>query len=187
MKRGPKPLDFKYCSSCELTKARTEFYKKLNSVSFYCKICTIQRNKSNAPKYFGKYSEYQNEWRRKNYQSNPTYKTKVVEQKKSFYNANKDTLNANRRDRWAYDPFNPARLHYRRKDVKFRTPPWVNKAELLAFYAKCPSGMEVDHVIPLKGLIDGRAVSGLHVPWNLQYLTKEQNRKKHCRISELDL
>ncbi len=48
-------------------------------------------------------------------------------------------------------------------------------------------GQVVDHIIPIKGLIDGRRVCGLHVPWNLQYLTPAQNRKKKNRISEADI
>lgn len=63
-------------------------------------------------------------------------------------------------------------------------PKWVNRAEVESFYANRPHGMEVDHIIPLKGFIDGRAVCGLHVPWNLQYLTIKDNRNKRNRITE---
>lgn len=37
---------------------------------------------------------------------------------------------------------------------------------------------EVDHIIPLQGEI----VSGLHVPWNLRVVTKEENRKKSNKL-----
>ena len=51
--------------------------------------------------------------------------------------------------------------------------------ELMDIYDNKPPGMEVDHIIPL----NGENVSGLHVPWNLQYLTPTDNNKKSNKTS----
>jgi hypothetical protein len=65
-----------------------------------------------------------------------------------------------------------------------RTPAWLTKEHLFqieGFYKlakqmeKQLSGKyEVDHIVPLQG----KEVSGLHVPWNLQILSKTNNIKK---------
>ena len=62
---------------------------------------------------------------------------------------------------------------YRAKKLQAQ-PSWVDTATLHAIYANCPSGLEVDHIIPLQG----KDVCGLHVPWNLQYLTRRANASK---------
>ena len=54
----------------------------------------------------------------------------------------------------------------------------VFKKEIAAIYAACPKGFHVDHIHPLKG----ENFSGLHVPWNLQYLTSEENQRKYNRL-----
>ena len=67
----------------------------------------------------------------------------------------------------------------RRASKLQRTPSWVNYNEIRDFYIKCPEGYHVDHKIPLQG----KLVSGLHVPENLQYLTASENLSKGNRYN----
>ena len=55
-----------------------------------------------------------------------------------------------------------------------RIPKWANLKEIELIYARCPEGHDVDHIIPL----NGKNVCGLHVEYNLQYLSKEDNNLK---------
>jgi len=53
------------------------------------------------------------------------------------------------------------------------------RTELLEFYRNCPNGYQVDHIVPLIHPL----VCGLHVPWNLQYLTNYDNAVKNNKFT----
>lgn len=57
---------------------------------------------------------------------------------------------------------------------KLRIPKFGQEG-IYEFYDNCPKNKTIDHVIPLCG----KKVSGLHVKWNLQYLTQPKNSSKN--------
>lgn len=66
----------------------------------------------------------------------------------------------------------------RAMQIALAMPKWININEIAEIYANAPKGYDVDHIMPL----NGENFSGLHVPWNLQYLPAKQNRKKSNKI-----
>jgi hypothetical protein len=130
---------------------------------------------------------YNRQYRKKNF-------SKLKTQNEKWLIENRDRANKVRAD-WAAN--NPEKVlktkrKYRSKNpglwAKYcadrkarllkRTPKWADLEGIKFFYAMCPKGMEVDHVIPLAG----KEVSGLHVLENLQYLQKSENRSKYNRF-----
>jgi hypothetical protein len=76
----------------------------------------------------------------------------------------------------------------RRARVLRQCPVWADRSALEEVYALCPEGHQVDHIVPIRGKTpDGYRVSGLHVPWNLQYLPKSANFVKNSRMTQADL
>jgi hypothetical protein len=70
-----------------------------------------------------------------------------------------------------------------RKAVLLRAQPaWLSdkqKADILHFYSQAwQLGLEVDHIVPLRS----KNVCGLHVPWNLQLLSRSANASKNNKF-----
>lgn len=88
-------------------------------------------------------------------------------------------LRERNRKRYAEDP-RLAKYHGRtqKAHIKKATPSWANEFAIRQFYLACPEGMTVDHIVPLRG----KTVCGLHVEWNLQYLTASENSRKHNKL-----
>lgn len=118
----------------------------------------------------------------------------------AYYQANKERIkmkatlwaNANREKvnkanaKWSKE--NRATKNYQeamRRAAKLNaTPSWLSeeqKSEIKKIYDNCPTGQNVDHIMPLRG----KTLSGLHVPWNLQYLPDSENKRKGNRIKEV--
>ncbi len=61
---------------------------------------------------------------------------------------------------------------------RLASPKWLTKEQkdkMKALYKSAKElNLTVDHIVP----VNGENVSGLHVPWNLQLLTLEENSKK---------
>lgn len=78
---------------------------------------------------------------------------------------------------------NPAYIRAKqakRRAVKLRATLPGFDGEIRAFYEACPPGMTVDHIVPLQG----KNICGLHVPWNLQYLTGPENSAKGNKFDD---
>jgi len=160
------------CVKCNLSLLETDFSSRNSHGKQIprreCKKCFLETCRNWRFKNKGKVRAIKSREYLKN-------KQKRLESSKKWKKANKSKDLASKK---LYEIKNPEIIRYKSALYRTRklmaTPKWANLLEIKDFYKKCPEGYEVDHVIPLRG----KNVSGLHVPWNLQYLSMRDNRKK---------
>ncbi len=174
-----RPLVKKTCKECLELKAISDFYfnRTKNTIFSECKECNKKRssrwNKVNRRRYQDNCSRHkmQNPELYKSYKVKEYYKNKL---KYSEYGKKYRKSKIGRETRNALE-------RVRQLGKKKACPSWLSKEhklEMKLFYINRPEGMHVDHVVPLNGKI----VSGLHVPWNLQYLPAAENSKKRNKF-----
>jgi hypothetical protein len=167
-KKHPAPVSFLANPICAKghDKRLTGFYKDGK-----CKVCVLKRCKERHEKH----KQEINAKRRstgKQYRLEHPLTLRQKERKKITF------------QQWA----NNNRSSINSRNIKaatnrsLRVVAWTDWDKILNVYKNCPEDKEVDHTIPLQG----EFVSGLHVDWNLQYLTPHENRSKLNQINLLD-
>jgi hypothetical protein len=118
----------------------------------------------------------------------PANKTALIAKTVEWRKNNMDKVIANRKKHYQKNKSYYKHQAMKREAAKLqRTPAWLTEqhwldikeqyiiADELRWLSEEP--LEVDHIIPLQG----KLVSGLHVPWNLQILPRSTNRRKNNR------
>ena len=121
--------------------------------------------------------------------------------KQTYYERNKDAVIARaqarpdeekRKYQQRYQKANPdlykANTSFRRRRFRDATPKWLSPEQKLEIKLKYRLAIElsrrtkirhaVDHVVPLQG----ETVCGLHVPWNLEVITQDDNLRKSNKV-----
>ncbi len=167
----------KICTSCGEEKDTSCFSKRAASKDGYaasCKVCVSIRKK-NSPatseynkKYHSEHRDFLNsktrDWRSQNRDYVNFYKRvyrKSNPDKHAVLDANKNAKRQLRFPKWLSD-----------SDLEIIAD-FYNRARTLSSTTGVKH--QVDHIVPL----NGKNVSGLHVPWNLQILTAYENNCKN--------
>ena len=198
----------KKCTGCGEVKGLECFSKNKNTrdgLQSWCKVCKKgyarkwrNENKEYLKDYYQENKEHLKECNRKYHQENKEYRKECnrkyrqenKEYFKDYYQENKEYKKECNR-KWAEE--NPDKVNAikaRRRARKLRaTPKWLTQEQDLEIKLIYKTAREledmdgvkrhVDHIVPLKG----KDVRGLHVPWNLQILTAEQNLSKNNSYS----
>jgi hypothetical protein len=204
----------KTCTNCGIEKPTSAFSKdkkRKDNLQPHCKDCYKVYRVANAERirkrkheeYLRNMHRYKNRarrWRSENVEHKKELdkawrennKERKAANDREWYEANKDHKKVYDQEyRVEYYPKNKYRWTHQRAKRRAAeidaTPPWVNIEEIEIIYKECKkltrkTGVphEVDHIVPLLG----KNVCGLHVPWNLQIISADDNRSKGNKLVE---
>jgi hypothetical protein len=175
----------KNCSKCQTVKPFEAFYASSTHKSGYaswCKGCEAERSKAKNAINREQRLAKAKEWRDAN-------KDKQIKAVKTWRESNPERTAAMYRD-WADRNRDKVNAKWMKRDAskKCRTPAWlstddywmIEQAYDIAAKRTHTLGIphHVDHIVPLQG----KTVSGLHVPWNLQVIPAKENRMKSNQL-----
>lgn len=162
----------KICSKCNFEKELKEFYKDKNARGgrrSSCKGCDVKRRIKFAKENPKMTSKAKKRFYNKNIDKIKKYSDQLrkagyfAQKQREFYSRNRGKMIAQAADR-------------RAQLIKAKLGN-IYDTEISEIYKSCPKEYEVHHIIPLRD--HSNIVCGLHVPWNLEILTKEEHLIKH--------
>jgi hypothetical protein len=155
----------KICSKCNIEKELKHYHKKKTGrlgVRATCKLCRVRESRERYKKNKVKIDAVNRQWAIDNREAKRIIGNRWNKNNRACVN------------------FNDAKRRARKKNA---FPKWLTDLQLSqikSIYKKCAEyrsmglNMHVDHVIPLQG----KTVSGLHIPANLRIVTAEVNMRK---------
>ena len=172
----------KICTKCNTQKDFCFFSKRSKSkdgFKSWCKSCDNKHHSLNKENILTNKRSYY-------VQNKQVYKERC----KKWNNKNKDNIIIKDHNWYINNKDKSVAKNAKYRATKLQaTPKWLTKDHLKqieSFYKESKElenldGIKrhVDHIIPLQG----KTVSGLHVPWNLQVITRKENIKKGNRIT----
>lgn len=157
------------CAHPEKRKERAAYARKWDAEN-YDRVRLNARNSQAAKR--DVVNQYQREWRAKNPVKMRTYL-------KTYRDKNPELIKSLNK-KWVQNNPDKVRKMGRLTQAARRAcmPKWADRAAIKSIYDNCPLGHQVDHIVPIKG----ESICGLHVEYNMQYLTASQNLKKSNRL-----
>jgi len=201
----------KKCTKCLLKKEPDQFGKNKISkdgLKARCKACRNidgaiykKENKNKIRNYYLNNKEYISNRGKDYYNKNKDYINKrnksytennieiINKYQRNYYKVNKENILKSQKEYAKNNRHIYNATQMKRVAAKINaTPKWLTKDHLddikqvyqdvqdIQWLSEEP--FEVDHIIPLRG----KNVCGLHVPWNLQILTKSENCSKGNKV-----
>lgn len=149
----------KVCKSCLVSSSVDNFHissGNKDGLQNFCKACRSSLRKEHYALNRQKVLD-----QTKAYRDLKENKSKRKDYKKKYDKANRSLCNKHAADR--------------RSRVLGQSVGGIYEKEIKEIYKKAAVlGLHVDHIVPLAG----KQISGLHVPWNLQLLSPEDNFRK---------